>query len=248
MSPEERKTIEERRKYLHKMRIRYWQAQNRKECSQLLDEIEAVTELHRKSVLRLINGELARKLRRKQRGKVYGAQVKLALQRIAESLVYPCAERLQPNLVWMAHHLEKHGELKTSPEVRQKLAQISVSTLRRMFGPVSAETHRIAYQKERPGAPNQLQQAVPMRRIDWDEPQPGHLEVDLDHHCGRSPDSQFIHTLQLVEWPPGGASAARSWDAATGLWRMDFRGTSIVYPFSCWNCIPTTVANSSTAI
>lgn len=203
MSPEERMTIDERRKYLHKMRIRYWQAQNRKERSQLLDEMEAVTELHRKSVLRLIHGELARKPRRTQRGKVYGAQVKLAVQRIAESLDYPCAERLQPNLIWMALHLEKHGELNTSPEVRQKLAQISVSTLRRMLGPVSAETNRIAHSKERPGAPNQLRQGVPMRRIDWDEPQPGHFEVDLVHHCGTSPDGQYIHTLQLVDVATG---------------------------------------------
>lgn len=203
MSPEERMTIDERRKYLHKMRIRYWQAQNRKERSQLLDEMEAVTELHRKSVLRLIHGELARKPHRTQRGKVYGAQVKLAVQRIAESLDYPCAERLQPNLIWMALHLEKHGELNTSPEVRQKLAQISVSTLRRMLGPVSAETNRIAHSKERPGAPNQLRQGVPMRRIDWDEPQPGHFEVDLVHHCGTSPDGQYIHTLQLVDVATG---------------------------------------------
>jgi hypothetical protein len=203
MSPEERMTISERRKYLHKMRIRYWQAQNKNERSQLLDEMEAVTELHRKSVLRLIHGELARKPRRKQRGKVYGAQVKLAVQRIAGSLDYPCAERLQPNLVWVAHHLEKHGELRTSPEVLQKLAQISISTLRRMLGPVSLEINRIAHQKERPGAPNQLRQAVGMRRIEWDEPQPGHFEVDLVHHCGPSPDGQYIHTLQLVDVATG---------------------------------------------
>jgi hypothetical protein len=203
MSPEERMTIDERRKYLHKMRIRYWQARNKVERSQLLNEMEAVTELHRKSLLRLIHGELARKPRRQQRGKVYGAPVKMAVQVIAKSLDYPCAERLQPRLAWMAQHLETHGELKISAEVRQKLAQISVSTLRRMLGPVSAESKRIAHQRERPGKPNRLLQAVPMQRIDWDEPQPGHFEVDLVHHCGASPDGQYIHTLQLVDVATG---------------------------------------------
>jgi hypothetical protein len=67
MSPEENMTIDERRKYLHRMRIRYWQAKSKKERSELLDEMEAVTDLHRKSLLRLINGELARKPRRRQR-------------------------------------------------------------------------------------------------------------------------------------------------------------------------------------
>src|SRR3972149_308273 len=60
MSPEERMTIDELRKYLHKMRIRYWRAQSRAARSKLLDEMQAVTELHRKSLIRLINGELAR--------------------------------------------------------------------------------------------------------------------------------------------------------------------------------------------
>jgi acyl-CoA reductase-like NAD-dependent aldehyde dehydrogenase len=92
MSPEERMTIDEQRKYLHKMRIRYWQARSRQERSQLLDEMQAVPELHRKSLIRLINGELARKPRRKQRGKTFGPEVKAAVEVIAQSLDYPCAE------------------------------------------------------------------------------------------------------------------------------------------------------------
>jgi hypothetical protein len=58
-----------------------------------------VTGLHRKSVLRLINGELSCKPRRKQRGKTYGSDVAGAIAKIAQRLDYPCAERLKPNLV-----------------------------------------------------------------------------------------------------------------------------------------------------
>jgi len=203
MSPEERMTIDERRKYLHKMRIRYWQAQRRKERSQLLDEMEAVTELHRKSLLRLIHGELARKPRRKQRGKTYGSDVKAAVGVIAHSLDYPCAERLQPNLVWMAKHLIQHGELHTTPEVLHKLGQISVSSLWRLLPRAGPERPRLAQRKARPGAPNQFRAAVPVRRIDWDEPQPGHFEADLVHHCGPSSEGQYVHSLQLVDVTTG---------------------------------------------
>lgn len=42
----------------------------------------------------------------------------------------------------------------------------------------------MAHRKERPGVANQLRKAVPMRRNAWDEPEPGHMEVDLVHHCG----------------------------------------------------------------
>ncbi|HLB12073.1 MAG TPA: integrase, partial [Dehalococcoidia bacterium] len=65
MSETEQMSINERRKYLHKMRIRYWQTRNKKERSVLLDEMEAVTRQHRKSLIRLIKGELARKPRRR---------------------------------------------------------------------------------------------------------------------------------------------------------------------------------------
>ncbi len=67
--------VNERRKYLNKMRNRYWQAKQKSERSQLLNEMEQVTGLHRKSLLRLIGGDLARQPRRKQRGKVYGVEL-----------------------------------------------------------------------------------------------------------------------------------------------------------------------------
>jgi len=210
MSHEERMTIDERRKYLHKMRIRYWQAQSRQERSELLDEMEMVTELHRKSLIRLINGELARKPRRQQRGKTYGAEVKTTVRVIAESLDYPCAERLQPNLVWMAKHLIQHGELHTSPEVLQKLGQISVSTLWRLLPCGELERPRLAHSKKRPGVPQPLRAAVPVRRIAWDEPQPGHCEADLVHHCGPNPEGQYVHSLQLVDVTTGWSECAAS--------------------------------------
>ena len=51
---------------------------------------------------------------------------------IAESLDYVCAERLTPNLAWMAGRLVKQGEWVTSPERLTPLGQISVSSVRRM--------------------------------------------------------------------------------------------------------------------
>lgn len=203
MSESERMTVDERRKYLHKMRFRYWQAKSRTERSRLLDEMQQVTELHRKSLIRLINGELARKPRRQQRGKTYGAEVRASVLVIAKSLDYPCAERLQPNLVWMAQHLERHGELQTTPEVLEQLDHISVSSLRRLIGPVGLQAERLAHRKKQPGQAGQLRQTVPMRRIAWDESQPGHFEVDLVHHCGVSTEGQYVHSLQMTDVATG---------------------------------------------
>lgn len=63
MAETEPMSVNERRKYLHKMRILYWQAKSKNAKSVLLDEMEMVTNLHRKSLIRLIKGELARKPR-----------------------------------------------------------------------------------------------------------------------------------------------------------------------------------------
>jgi hypothetical protein len=71
--------------------------------------MEAVTDMHRKSLIRLMNGPLARKRRCKERERSYGPEVDDALRVIAESLDYVCAERLTPNLVWMAEHLATHA-------------------------------------------------------------------------------------------------------------------------------------------
>jgi hypothetical protein len=58
-------SVDERRKYLFKMQGRYKQA-NRKEKGRLLDEMEAVTGMDRKYLIRLLNGDLHRKPRTKQ--------------------------------------------------------------------------------------------------------------------------------------------------------------------------------------
>ncbi len=203
MSETEQMSVNERRKYLHKMRIRYWQVQTKKERSDLLDEMEAVTSLHRKSIIRLIKGELARKARRKQRGKTYGAGVKWVVEKIAHSLDYPCAERLQPNLLWMAEHLKTHGEIELIPEIKTKLEKISVSSVRRLLPPSQRVAARIAHRKGPPKNVSAQRQLIPMRRIPWDENTPGYFETDLVHHSGPSASGQYVHTLQMIDVATG---------------------------------------------
>lgn len=200
VSTEENMTIDERRKYLRTMKRRYDRA-NRKERGRLLTEMEAVTGMHRKSLTRLLNSSLERQPRVRQRGRAYDKPVRDAIGIIAESFDYICAERLTPNLGWMAEHLMEHGELYLSPIVRQKLQQISVSTTQRILSSVPRTNYRPkrSTSRRKKGFLNE----IPMKRLPWDERRPGYFESDTVFHCGPSASGEFMCTLQMIDVATG---------------------------------------------
>ena len=200
MTTEDEMTVDERRKYLRKIKERYARA-HRKARGQLLDEMGTVTGLHRKSLIRLLNRSLERNPRRKQRSRTYGLEVDDALQVIAESFDYLCAERLTPNLVWMATHLTAHGELEVSPPLLGKLGRISVSTVGRILARIRQDQPRLP--RKGPGGGHRASRDIPMKRIAWNEQQPGHFEVDLVHHCGPSASGEYLHTIQMIDVATG---------------------------------------------
>ena len=196
MSTEDQMTINERRKYLRRMKPRYAKA-NRKEKGRLLDEMEAVTGMHRKSLTRLINDSLERHPRSQERGETYGPQIDDALRIIAESMDYVCAERLTPVLADTARRLAAHGEMETSPLLLEQLEQISVSTVKRRLNRILQDQPRLRRRKS--GRDRTLIQDIPMIRIPWDEPQPGRFETDLVHHCGSAASGEYVCTLQMID-------------------------------------------------
>jgi hypothetical protein len=199
MCSEEKMTIDEQRKYLGAMKRRYVRA-DRKTKTQLLNEMEAVTGKHRKSLIRLLHGSLERRPREKQRERSYGADVDYALQIIYESFDYICAERLTPNLVRMAKQLDAHGELMTTPELLEQLAQISISSVQRRLRGMRRDRPRLPRRRPRG---NPLTRDIPMLRLPWDIAQPGHFEADLVHHCGESSSGEYVCTLQIIDVATG---------------------------------------------
>ena len=193
-------TIDERRKYLGLMTVRYARA-SKKERSHLLDDMEHVTQLDRKTLIRLIRGDLSRHPRQTQRTCTYDAAVGDAVRVIAESFDYICAERLTPNLPWMAQCLVSHGELSVFPSVLSKLEQISVPTVRRLLQRLPPPGRPLP--RPPAGPANPLTRDIPMTRIPWNEAVPGHFEIDLVHHSGPITDHQYGHTLQMIDVATG---------------------------------------------
>ena len=190
MASDDKMSIQERDKYLRKMQKRYRNASLHTK-GKLLGEMQAVTELHRKSLIRLMGSTIQRKQRKRQRGSTYGPQVEYALRVISKSLDHICAERLQPNLVWIAHHLAHHGELETSSDLLDKLEKISVSTVRRLLKRAPRDRPRLP--RKGPERANRLAREIPARRIPWQEQEPGHFEIDLVQQY-RLQDTTSIHS------------------------------------------------------
>jgi hypothetical protein len=194
-------TITERRKYLSLMRARYRLA-DRAGRGRLLDEMQSVSGMHRKSLLRLLHAvDLARRPRTKQRSKTYPVQVDDAIRLVWESLDYICAERLTPALVVTAQHLAQHGELRLTDTLLEQLQRISVASVQRRLRRFSQDTPRLP--RRGPEQANRVARAIPMRKIAWDEREPGHFEVDLVHHGGSEPRGDFVYTLQLIDVATG---------------------------------------------
>jgi hypothetical protein len=213
MTTEDKMTIDERLKYLRAMKKRYIKA-SRPEKGRLLDEMKAVTGMHRKSLIRHMNGSLERKPRCRQRGESYGPEVDDALRVIHESLDHICADRLTPNLVWMARHLATHGELETTPSLLEQLGQVSISTVKRRLQRITQDQPRLPRRRGHKRTSEQLR-AVPMVRIPWNEQEPGHVEVDLVHHCGSTTSGEYVCSFQMIDaataWSERAAMLGRSY-------------------------------------
>lgn len=229
MSTEDQMSIDERRKYLRINMKRYIKA-DRKGRGQLLDEMEAVTELHRKSLIRLMNGSLGRRPRQRQRGRTYGAEVDDALRVIAESLDYVCADRFTPNLVWLAKHLATHGEMEASPSLLDQLGRISVSTVKRKLSRIRQDQPRLP-RRRGPQGVHRLTRGIPMKRIPWDEQHPGHFEVDLVHHCGPSAYGEYICTIQMIDVATGWSERAAVLGRSYRVMEDAFRRILVHLPF-----------------
>jgi len=200
MTAEEKMNKDEQYKYLRMMRRRYRNA-DRKTKGKLLDEMQSVLGMRRKSLIRLMNGSLIRKKRKRERGRTYGRDVDDALRVIYETYDGICPERLTPNLVSMARQLARHGELRTTRELLDQLDRISISTVQRILNRIRQDQPRLP--RGRPKRGRGITRGIPMKRLSWKIARPGSFESDLVHHCGPSASGEYLYTIQWIDVATG---------------------------------------------
>ena len=199
------------REYLSKQRERY-QGLRRRERSRLVTEIVAVTGYHRKAVLRCLRATHRPRAGRCPVGRPrrYGSDVARVAQVLWEAAGQIGAKRLQPFLPALLDRLVACGELTVTPTTARHLRAISTATLERVLAPARRTVPRRGRSTTQPGS--WLKQQIPLRTFaDWNEAQPGFLEIDLVAHCGADSSGFFLHTLCAVDIATGWVELQPIW-------------------------------------
>jgi hypothetical protein len=199
------------REYAAKQRERY-QGATRAEKHRLLDEIVAVTGIHRKAAIRLL-----RRAPRPRatpgpggRPREYGPAVASAAEVLWQASGRIGAHRLHPFVPELLDRLVRCGELVVAPDLDKQLRQASRPTLGRLLAPARATFPRRGATLTRPGPV--LKHEIPIRTFtEWTDARPGFLEVDLVAHCGTSTEGFYLCTLCAVD-------IATAWVELEAVW------------------------------
>ena len=191
------------------VRRRYREA-TRREKGVILDEFTEVTGYHRKAVIRLLGRDMGPPQRRLGRPRRYGGEVVEPLKTAWEAADHVCGKRLKPFLPELVDVLARHGDLRVTGEVAELLGEISAATIDRVLKPYRGKRVRRPLSTTRPGS--LLKRAIPIRTFsEWDEGEPGFMEVDLVAHCGESTEGFYLNTLCGVDIFTGWVECQEIW-------------------------------------
>jgi hypothetical protein len=135
---------------------------------------------------------------KRPRARVYGPKVVKALKKVWEILDYINSKRLEAALPEVVPRLVKFGELRISKEVQEKLMRMSASTIDRVLKGERARYVLKGRARTKPGT--LLKHQVPIRTFsDWEDVEPGFVEMDLVAHDGGKAEGDYCHTLDVTD-------------------------------------------------
>jgi hypothetical protein len=196
---------------LEVVRPRYLKA-NKAEKQKILDEFTSATGYHRKYAIRVLKNQMQVQNHLKRKTKtyktIYRGEVVEVLEQVWETYGRICSKRLQPFLPEAIKVLERCQEIEITKDTKELLLQISSASIDRCLRPVRIKSpHGLSTTK--PGS--LLKNLIPVRTFtEWDEEQPGFMEIDLVAHCGNTTEGQYLNTLTCTDISTG-------WTDVTGL-------------------------------
>jgi hypothetical protein len=193
------------RKALTKQIAQRYRAASKTDKAAILDELCAVTGWHRDHARKALRAALKPKTvphQRKRHDTTYGPEVIAALRKIWAVLDAPAGKRLAPFLPDIVDRLIACGELHISEQARYQLVRISAATIDRRLAPDRARWQPRGRSLTKPGS--LLKSQIPIRTwADWNDTQPGFVEIDLVAHEGGNPTGEFASTLTVTDIATG---------------------------------------------
>lgn len=179
-----------------------YQKSSKKEKTRMLDEFVVTTGYSRKYANGLLKNGLRGKHKKKAgRKKKYQRAVIEVLEQVWEVCGRICSRRLHPFLPEIVEVLEKLGELDLSEETKTLLLSMSRATIDRCLKAARYE-HKKGLSTTKPGT--LLKKSIEVRTWqDWNDEQPGFMEIDLVAHCGDTTAGQYVCTLTAVDMATG---------------------------------------------
>ena len=177
---------------------------SKKEKAQILDEFVAVSGYHRKHAIRLLADPGTESASEQTVGatqlsgarRIYDEAMKEALIVMWEAADRICGKRLKAVLPNLVEAMERHGHLELDAEVKRLLLAASAATIDRLLAPVRS----LAQSRKKRRRSLKVSKEIPVRTFaDWNEPDPGYLEIDFVVHCGGRMADSFIHTLVATD-------------------------------------------------
>lgn len=183
--------------YAQAMLQRYTTA-TKQERTALLTEFCTVTGYHRKAAIRRLRLPVAPSQGKRGRRPTYPSAVVQAMEELWEASGRLCSKRLVGVAADLLAALERHGELRFDPAVREAVLAMSPATIDRRLAPLRRGVARRPYGQSASAAA--LKALVPVRTFgDWADAQPGDCQTDLVLHCGDTTEGTYLATLMVVD-------------------------------------------------
>ena len=185
---------------LREHRKRYLKA-SRKVKSEILDHLEAILGMRRKSLIRRLKREQNRdRLKPKKKPGpriVYTPDVTAALKEIWIAGNEVCGELLHPMVEEYVRILKRDGLWKHSAQATEKLLRMSERTVkRRVNNFFKVRRGRKGLSATKPSA---LKRLIPIFTGPWETKPPGYGQIDTVVHCGSSLLGDMVYTLNYTD-------------------------------------------------
>jgi len=181
---------------------RQYKRATKSEKSRIIDIIAESTGYSRKHIIHALNEdvEVPRQITRERISR-YESIIE-PLEKIWAISNLLCGKRLEPFIPTLLDSLKRHNEIDPTQQEQALLLSIKSATIDRILRPARKDLVPKGRSTTKPGT--LLKHKIDIRTFaDWNENEPGFLEIDLVAHCGDNTRGEYINTLDMTDVATG---------------------------------------------